>query len=202
MKIILKGALCIVLSLIFVWVILPVSADCEVYSSVVRLHVVADSDLPEAQSVKLEVRDRVLEEVSALLEGVSDAGEAMRVLAANIAQTRSAANACLEALGVSYRARVELGREDFPTKSYGAVRLPAGNYLSLRVILGRGEGKNWWCVLFPQLCLGCGEPEEELVGVGIDRKSAGVFTIDTPRFRFRFRLLEFLCSVARSGSEK
>lgn len=197
-KIILKGALCIVLSLFFVWVILPVSADCEVYSKVVRLHVVADSDSTEAQSVKLGVRDSVLEKVSALLEEAADAEDAMRILAENRAEIEAEANATLARLGASYRARVLLGRELFPTKSYGALRLPAGNYLSLRVILGGGEGKNWWCVLFPRLCLGCGEPEEELVGVGLDRSSAGVFTLDTPRFVFRFRLLEFLCSLAGS----
>ncbi|MBQ9544273.1 MAG: stage II sporulation protein R [Clostridia bacterium] len=195
MKILLKGALFIFFALIFVWVILPVSADCEVYGKVVRLHVVADSDSDQAQRVKLLVRDALLEKVSSLTQNASDANAAMKILAENRAAIENEANVCLKELGVPYRAKVELGREDFPTKTYGALRLPAGNYLSLRVKLGSGEGKNWWCVLFPQLCLGCAEPEEELVGAGIGRGSAGVFTVDTPRFRFRFRILEFLCSV-------
>ncbi len=118
----------------------------------VRLHVVAASDSEEDQAVKLRVRDAVLEEVGPWLEGAADRQEALELLSQNLpALAQIGAEVVGE--GVEVTASIE---EDawFPTKEYEDFALPAGRYAALRITLGEGAGHNWWCVVFPPLCLG------------------------------------------------
>lgn len=118
----------------------------------VRLHVVANSDSEEDQAVKLLVRDGVLEAVSPWLEGVETREEAMDILARRLPEL-ARLGADIAGEGVEVTASLE---EDvwFPTKEYADFALPAGKYTALRITLGEGEGHNWWCVVFPPLCLG------------------------------------------------
>lgn len=118
----------------------------------VRLHVVANSDSEEDQAVKLLVRDGVLEAVSPWLEGVETREEAMDILAQRLPEL-ARLGADIAGEGVEVTASLE---EDvwFPTKEYADFALPAGKYTALRITLGEGEGHNWWCVVFPPLCLG------------------------------------------------
>lgn len=127
----------------------PIHGEAEVYKKVLRLHVIADSDLPADQSVKLSVRDAILDVIPSLLDGCRDLDEARRAVTDGSQHLLAAADERLEALGASYGARIEIGEEYYPTREYDGVRLPAGRYTSVRVILGSGEGRNWWCVLFP-----------------------------------------------------
>lgn len=190
-----RAALCYGLVLCFLWVILPVSADSEIYSRVIRLHVLADSDKEEAQEVKLAVRDALLSYGEELFSDCQSREEAVALLGRERKAMESYVNQLLEQWGLSYRAQVSLSEEHYGTREYGGFRLPAGEYLSLRVILGRGEGKNWWCVMFPPVCLSCARPEDELLAGGVGEDSAKVFTVDAGRYRFRFRILEFFGSL-------
>ncbi len=118
----------------------------------VRLHVVAASDSAEDQAVKLRVRDAVLEEVTPWLAEAADQQEALELLSQNL-PTLARLGAEIVGEGVEVAASIE---EDawFPTKEYEDFSLPAGRYAALRITLGEGEGHNWWCVVFPPLCMG------------------------------------------------
>lgn len=145
--------------------------------SLVRLHVVAVSDDAEEQAIKLRVRDSVLAYLEPRLEGVQDAAGARELIG-------SAAETAAEGREVS----VTLGREYYPTRDYGTFALPAGSYESLRVVLGEGRGHNWWCVVFPPLCLSAAETESALETLGGD--SAQLLSGEGEGVVFKFRLLE------------
>ena len=119
-------------------------------------------DEEEEQRIKLRVRDAVLSFLSPELEAVRDKAEAERIVSASLPQIKAAAESAAEGRHVT----VTLEREHYPSRRYGSFALPAGEYESLRVILGKGEGHNWWCVVFPPVCLGAGSEEalEEAVG--------------------------------------
>lgn len=126
-----------------------------VSSKLVRLHVVAVSDDGLEQAIKLRVRDAVLEYLEAELAGVNNAEEAKAVISADMdGIARAAASAA-----AGREVTVSLGRENYPTREYEGMTLPAGSYDSLQVVLGAGKGHNWWCVVFPPLCLSAAEGE-------------------------------------------
>lgn len=120
---------------------------------VVRLHVLAHSDAQADQAVKLQVRDALLACGSALFSGDATPDTAAAMLRQERAALEETANRVLASQGMPYRARLTLTREFFTTRSYGSLTLPAGQYLAVKVVLGAGEGHNWWCVMFPPLCL-------------------------------------------------
>ena len=119
--------------------------------NLVRLHVMANSDGPEDQRVKLSVRNRILEETEELL-AVNTKEEAMVILADHRDYLAHTAENELRKQGFNYSVAVEMGEFEFPERSYEFGVLPAGSYQALRVILGEGKGRNWWCVLFPPVC--------------------------------------------------
>jgi len=123
------------------------------HKSLVRLHVVANSDDAEDQRLKLAVRDAVLQATAPLVRGVEDPAEARARIEANTDRLQAVAEARLRALGYAYPVEVQFGVYPFPEKRYGDITLPAGNYQALRVVIGEGHGSNWWCVLFPPLCV-------------------------------------------------
>lgn len=189
-----KALLCYALVLLMIWVVIPVSADADIYHRVLRLHVLADDDSPEAQETKLAVRDEMLRLSRELFAECESRRMALEIFQEKKQGLEEALNGFLAARGASYGARIHVGEERYDTREYENLRLPAGTYLSVQVVLGRGEGKNWWCVLFPPLCLSCAKAEDSLVEQGLGEESAKVFTWDTPRYRFRFRILEILGS--------
>ncbi len=118
----------------------------------VRLHVVANSDSAEDQAVKLRVRDAVLDRAEPWLEAASTQEEALDILAAHLPEL---AQAGAEVVGEGVPVTASIAQDAwFPTKEYEDFALPAGKYTALRITLGEGEGQNWWCVVFPPLCLG------------------------------------------------
>lgn len=151
---------------------------------VVRLHVIAVSDGEEDQSVKLRVRDAVLAYLEPRLQDASGAAEAAAVIAA--------ASGDLQRLAEQVSggpARVELGREDYPTREYDTFSLPAGEYTSLRITLGEGRGRNWWCVVYPPLCTASVEAAQETAALSAD--DVRLITGDGEGYVLRFRLLEW-----------
>lgn len=124
-----------------------------VYASVFRLHVIANSDSEEDQAAKLRVRDAVLEYERARMAGVSNAKEARQRLMEDGAGLLSTVEQTLAECGMDYGAALEVGVFAFPRRVYGSAVYPAGDYAALRISLGAGEGQNWWCVMFPPLCI-------------------------------------------------
>lgn len=151
------------------------------YSSVIRLHIIANSNTAADQSLKLAVRDAVL--AADCFNGAESMDKAQASVTAAASKAVETANAVLAAEGVPYRATCLWGRESYPTRVYEGFRLPAGDYLSLRIVLGEGNGENWWCVLFPPLCLGAAKDV-------LNGPSGKVFSVKTKKYSFRFKLLE------------
>jgi len=173
---------------------LPTEEDAEIYDNIIRLHVIADSDGEEAQALKLKVRDAVLELASALFEEkeCKTLDEASETLTFALDGIKTRALGVLKENGCDMDVKVELSEEEYPTRSYEEVSLPSGRYLSLRVTLGSGEGKNWWCVLFPPLCLSSASAKEELLEAGFTKNQIRILTdSDNPRYVLKFRFLEF-----------
>lgn len=142
-------ALCFTAGFFFVF-----SENCEnVCGEVLRLHIPANSDSPEDQAVKLELRDYLLSEFGSELEGCENLADAERKAAELLPEIEEKSSKFLSERGFCYGAKAELVSMYFTTREYDRLILPAGDYKALRVTLGSGSGKNWWCVIFPQLCL-------------------------------------------------
>ena len=129
----------------------------------IRFHVVANSDSEEDQSIKLQVRDAVLVRAEELLREADDRAEAEKNLQAALPELRQIAQDTVSAEGYDYGVTAELADTAFPTREYDGFTLPAGDYLALRLVIGSGEGHNWWCVVFPSLCLPAATQEEALL---------------------------------------
>lgn len=158
---------------------------------VIRLHVIANSDSEEDQALKLEVRDKVLEAAEPILKGLSRE-EARRALEQAAPQIAQAAEEVVAERGFSYpvTARMEDGVW-FPTKRYEDFALPAGEYTALRVEIGQAEGKNWWCVVFPPLCLGAvSDVSQEAMSAGMTEGNVALMTGETEGYVVKFKLME------------
>ena len=157
----------------------------------IRLHVVANSDSEEDQNIKLRVRDAIVASLSEGMADIADVPAAKEYLRENLPKIEAIANRTLEAAGVDSRAAVTLCKEAFDIRKYDTFTLPAGVYESLRVVIGEGQGKNWWCVAFPSLCMGATseEFEEAAQTAGMDDTLSETLT---GGLRLRFYLLDAL----------
>ena len=170
---------------------------------VIRLHVLANSDSQADQALKLRVRDRVLAGARPLLAQASNAGEAEVLLSGQLSYLTALARQ--EVLRQGYDYPVDGTLEDvwFPTRAYDAAALPAGTYRALRVVIGSGEGHNWWCVVFPSLCLPA-VSETALQAAGLSEGDVALITEDAPAYVFRFKTVEWWESLKHtlSGPQK
>ena len=185
--------------------VLPLHGEEAIYDRVIRLHVLAESDSGEDQADKLAVRDAILPiaaEKLADCESRDSAAQRLEELLPTLEQT---AQEVLRERGTDAPVTVTLGQEEYPTRAYEGFCFPAGQYLSLRVMIGEAKGQNWWCVLFPSLCLsvangGSAERlEEAFVAVGLTPEQYRIITEsdeNTP-YRLRFTVLEILQSWRR-----
>ncbi|MBQ4526479.1 MAG: stage II sporulation protein R [Clostridia bacterium] len=128
------------------------STETALAKSVLRLHVIANSDSACDQELKLKVRDRILREMTSLYDDSDSMESAKTITETNLDKIKEWAADEIKKQGYSYEVTVSLGKGDFPTKEYGNLILPAGSYEALKVEIGNATGKNWWCVLFPPLC--------------------------------------------------
>lgn len=155
----------------------------DISSSLVRLHVIAVSDETAEQELKLRVRDNVLEYLTPVLDKAESPEEAQRIINGELTSIKAAAEACAGGRSVS----VTLGQEYYPTREYEGFTLPAGQYQSLRVILGEGKGHNWWCVVFPPLCVSAAEQNKALDAMSEPER--GLIT-EADGYELRFRIVE------------
>jgi stage II sporulation protein R len=119
---------------------------------IIRLHVLADSDELADQMVKLKVKEAVVEALREKLSKADTIETAREIILQNLTAVEEISDEILEENGFTYTAHASLGQAVFPVKTYGDLTFPAGEYEALRIELGSGEGKNWWCVMFPTLC--------------------------------------------------
>ena len=159
----------------------------------VRLHILAESDSETDQSIKLALRDDILEEYSEKLSHFSSSKEAQDEINELKSEIEEFCNSRLKEKGVDYTASVMLENEYYPNRVYEDVSLPAGNYLSLKIVLGNGEGQNWWCVLFPPLCLDAAKGEEAYIAAGLSKDDYQLIKNDrTSQYQLKFKIFEVL----------
>lgn len=129
--------------------------NCDnISEKVLRLHILANSDSECDQDLKINVRDKIIEKSGNFLNGVTDKISAQDLTFDNLENIKKVAQEEIKNEGFNYPVSAEIVNMYFPTRNYGNITLPAGYYDALRILIGKGEGKNWWCVIFPQMCLG------------------------------------------------
>ena len=195
MKILLTISICICITFMLLS-FMPVHGEEAIYSNVLRLHVLANSDSDEDQALKLKVRDGILEEAARLTSGATSLDEAYELVKSGEDRLIAAAKRVIIAEGFDYNVSIELGHESYPTRSYDSLCFPSGEYLSLRVNIGEAEGKNWWCVLFPPLCLSAATGsynEDAFISVGLTPDQYQIITdTSSPKYNVRFKILEVI----------
>ncbi len=173
-----------------------ISDKKQLRDSVLRLHVIANSDSQADQEVKLKVRDAVLEEVNGHLDSAMTKQQAREVLEGKLKELEEVANMVLRQEGMTDIATVTLGREEYPTREYDTFTLPAGVYDSLIVSIGEAKGQNWWCVVFPSLCLPAvgSDAADVAAGAGFSDSLSGAIT-GREGYQVRFFLLDWLGKI-------
>ena len=171
--------------------------------AMIRMHVVANSDSAADQEIKLRVRDAVLLEAQRYTELAESREEAVRILSEHLQDFADVTSGVLSENGYSYPVTVSLKRELFGFREYDTFSLPGGYYDALRVTIGSGEGKNWWCVVYPQLCKSAVMEDSLSVGaMGLTEEEFSMLQGDEYIFRFKsLELLENLLSWFRSGRQ-
>jgi stage II sporulation protein R len=162
-------------------------------NNLLRLHVVADSDEPEKQTQKLLVKDAVVSYLQERMENVEDLSQAVAFLEGELPALEQLARRTLDAAGVTDRVTVSLEKEAFPVRKYDTFSLPSGVYQSLRIVIGEGKGHNWWCVVFPRLCLPATSQgfEDNAAGAGFSDPLVNTLE-EKPGYEVRFFFLDCL----------
>ena len=155
----------------------------------IRLHVVANSDSDEDQALKLKVRDRILVDITALLKGVTDRDKAAQIIDAHMTSIIADSKEVISAEGYSYDVTAKITVEEFPTRDYDTFSLPAGKYTSLRVVIGEGSGHNWWCVIFPPLCMTAATDYKQTFKQ-LTNEQIKLITSDEPEYVIKFKSIE------------
>lgn len=168
--------------------------QADLADKMMRLHVIANSDSDADQALKLRVRDRVIALSETLLQGVTDVDDAKRMICQNLPKIQSCAQDEIRKNGYSYPVRAELTSMYFPTRDYESFSLPAGNYDAFRVVIGEGAGRNWWCVMFPPLCITAAEAEvtKSAEEAGLTTEEIALIEDGKTVYRYEFKLMELV----------
>ncbi len=178
----------------------PSEADSQLYDSVIRFHVIANSDNETDQKLKLSVRDAVIAEYSDTLNAYESKDEANAELNRLLGEINAFCEDFIKAQGFDYKCSTVIGGEYYNRTEYSTFTMPAGNYTSLRIVIGDGAGKNWWCVLFPPMCtqmatknVADDDMEQAFIEAGFTGEQYKIITeTESPKYRVKFRLLELL----------
>lgn len=170
------------------------AAECnDISDRVLRLHILANSDTDADQELKLAVRDRILEETSGIFNIQGDLRAAEQNALDNLEFIRQVAQDEVNARGYDYTVQAELTNMLFDTRTYGEITMPSGNYDAVRITIGKAEGHNWWCVLYPPLCIPAAQPKEQLSDVLTESEMKVVQS--NPKYEVRFAIVEFFQSI-------
>ena len=184
-------ALLLALAVTILWGAASLGQQEELGRKVIRLHVIANSDSPEDQALKLRVRDRVLARAQEILEQSADMEQAEKALTAALPELTREARETLAAEGCAQPVQARLEPAEFPTKDYDGFSLPAGKYLALRVIIGEGRGQNWWCGVFPPLCPAAAcQWQDAGRAAGLEEDDLSLMAEEDAGYELRFRSVE------------
>ncbi len=176
------------------------TGECDqIRSHVVRLHILANSDSQEDQQLKLKVRDTVVNTAANLFDEASDASEALEQVQAKLPEIEAAAQQRVYDEGYDYKVHAQLCNMYFTTRRYDTVTLPAGQYNAVRITIGSGKGHNWWCVIFPPLCVSASTDASKLDDV-LEPEQKNIVT-DEPHYEIRFKVVEIIQSIGQKFKE-
>lgn len=166
------------------------ASECEVVrKSFLRMHVVANSDSEFDQQLKLKVRDAVLQQGKELFDGSATSENAAEKLSKEIGGLEAAAKKIIEENGFDYPVKIEVVNEYFNTRSYEEITLPAGEYTAVKVVIGAGQGQNWWCVMFPPLCLPAVSVNDNGIDAYLEEEEISIVEA-VPEYEPRFKIVE------------
>jgi stage II sporulation protein R len=189
-KNIIFSAVMVLIAVLFI-AVMPTEAEGAVYEDTVRLHILAESDSAEDQAVKIALRDAVLFEFGARLLAKESADGARQELALSVDEIEDFCRAEIARLGYSGTVSVTLIKEWYETREYADFTLPAGVYTSLKIVIGKGEGQNWWCVMYPPMCLDVAIADEAADRYTDEERAL----ISGNGYRAKFKILELISSA-------
>lgn len=172
----------------------------DIRSDVLRLHVIANSDTSVDQNLKLRLRDYILQEGKDIFNGSVNVENAVEKIEPVLPELEKSAKAFVNRAGFDYDVKITLSNEYFTTRTYETVTLPAGKYLALRVVIGSGEGHNWWCVMFPPMCVPAADKKDEIENVFSEKEIKLVES--KPKYEPRFKVVEIYEQLKEIISEK
>ncbi|MBR2930784.1 MAG: stage II sporulation protein R [Clostridia bacterium] len=186
------GVICSFLVAGLLLAVIPTEDEGAIYRDTLRLHILADSDSIEDQTLKLTVRDRLLEKYGAELSATEDMQGAKELVEEKLSEIERDVDGWIMEAGFNYTSRASLAKEWYEARSYGDLTLPGGYYTSLKIELGESDGQNWWCVMYPPLCLDIatgGTESEDAINI---YSPTEITLAKRGRYSVRFKLLE-LC---------
>lgn len=199
MKELIKYAFTILIVTMLIAVI-PTEAEGEIYDDTIRLHILANSDSGEDQELKIKIRDKILLKYGGMLGEGNSVSEAKGKIESLIPEIEADVKQWINELGYSYNATAVIGEEWYDTREYEDFTLPAGYYTSLRIIIGSGKGQNWWCVMYPPLCLDMATESAPYDDGVIDYTKEEIFLIKSGKYKIKFKILEDLSrAFAKNG---
>ena len=180
--------------------VMPTDAEGEIYDDTLRLHILANSDQSEDQKLKLEIRDRILLKYSKMLKGGESITEAKEYVEQLLPEIEEDARVWIGELGYNYDVKASLSIEWYETREYEDFTLPAGYYSSLRIIIGEGKGQNWWCVMYPPLCMEMASESAPRDDGVIDYSKEEIKLITSGKYQVKFKILEELSRAFEKNS--
>ena len=189
---------CVILSIVLMSALIVLCtsegffAAATVQNECLRLHVLANSDSEEDQAVKLLVRDALLQETEEMFLSASSADEASERVLERKTELENTATRVLRENGFSYGAVISVETEYFGTRQYDGVTLPAGSYKAVKVLLGEGQGHNWWCVMFPSLCIPAVTKKADDSIYGVFGENGGDLVTGKSGYKIKFRIVEIV----------
>lgn len=177
------------------------TVSSDIADSVFRLHILANSDSEEDQALKLKVRDNVLAYMKEISSDISSKEDAITLMEENLDTFEGVALETIRDNGYDYDVNLNIGKYDFPTKTYGDISLPAGEYDALRIEIGKAEGHNWWCVMFPTLCFidvssgTLDKDSKEVLESNLNDEEYDLVSGDNIGVNFKFKILEFFDDI-------
>lgn len=177
--------------------------------SVFRLHIIANSDSIDDQNLKLKVRDNIIDYMNTLTENATNKDEVISIVTNNLNKFKEIALNTIKDNGYNYDINIEIGNFYFPTKSYGDISFPSGNYDALKIEIGNAIGQNWWCVLFPHLCFVnsttgiVSEDSKNILKENMDTESYELINegnsneTDTSNIKIKFKIVEFFNNLKK-----
>lgn len=189
-------SMCVAFVLTVIFSFLPFQTVCEnLTQDVLRLHILANSDTADDQELKLLVRDEIANECKDIFSGAGSLEEAKNLTLQNIDRLKSTAENVIREQGKDYSVSVNLCKEYFSTRYYGSITMPAGKYTALQIKIGEANGENWWCILYPSLCVGTSADYESFTGELSPTESDVVSSGN--KYEFKFKIVEAFSDILR-----